>query len=171
MAQHGGRGAGHQGGALSAAITNAGRPQGRCVGGCSPWENPLAANGPVSPFWAEAPMLESEAVPQDATPPVPPLMALLRECGARMSGLRLWPDGALILKIERNDAAMQVRLAGGDAIDWAQSAPMAASLGALPGDRPRQISHHQQSTQLNVLCSACCCYCTGPSRLPDGARG
>ena len=49
--------------------------------------------------------------------PVPPLMALLRECGARMSGLRLWPDGALILKIERNDAAMQVRLAGGDAFD------------------------------------------------------
>ena len=81
------------------------------------WENPLAANGPVSPFWAEAPMLEAEAVPPDATLPVPPLMALLRQCGARMSGLRLWPGGALILKIERDDAAMQVRLAGGDAFD------------------------------------------------------
>ena len=70
------------------------------------WENPLAVNGPVSPFWAEAPMLEAEAVPPDATPPVPPLMALLRQCGARMSRLRLWPGGALILKIERDDAAM-----------------------------------------------------------------
>ena len=81
------------------------------------WENPLAANGPVSPFWAEAPMLEAEAVPPDAALPVPPLMALLRQCGARMSGLRLWPGGALILKIERDDAAMQIRLAGGGAFD------------------------------------------------------
>ena len=56
VAQHGGRGAGHQGGALSAAITNAGRPQGRCVGSAR-LGGPLAANGPVSPFWAEAPML------------------------------------------------------------------------------------------------------------------
>ena len=54
------------------------------------WENPLAANGPVSPFWAEAPMLEAEAVPPDATLPVPPLTALLRQCGATRGGLSVY---------------------------------------------------------------------------------
>ena len=50
-------------------------------------EDPLAAHGPASPFRAVAPMLEA---------------------GAALAGLRL-DDGALILKVERDGRALQLR--------------------------------------------------------------
>jgi hypothetical protein len=75
------------------------------------WEDPFDEAGPVSPFWADAPMLE--AAPE---PSAPPLTDLLEAPGLRLSGLRL-EDGAVILKAERGDAAVQVRIADGQGFD------------------------------------------------------
>ena len=75
------------------------------------WEDPFDEAGPVSPFWADAPMLE--AAPE---PAAPPLTDLLEAPGLRLWGLRL-EDGALILKAERGDAAVQMRIADGQAFD------------------------------------------------------
>ena len=75
------------------------------------WEDPFDEAGPVSPFWADAPMLE--AAPE---PSAPPLTDLLEAPGLRLSGLRL-EDGALILKAERGDAAVQMRIADGAGFD------------------------------------------------------
>ena len=68
------------------------------------WENPLKIDGPVSPFWAEAPMLEGE---WEMGPP--PLLGLLVSSGMRIEGLRL-ADGTLILKLENRTGAAQVRI-------------------------------------------------------------
>ena len=75
------------------------------------WEDPFDGAGPASPFWADAPMLE--AAPE---PSAPPLTDLLEAPGLRLSGLRL-EDGALILKAERDDAAVQMRIADGAGFD------------------------------------------------------
>ena len=75
------------------------------------WEDPFDEAGPVSPFWADAPMLE--AAPE---PSAPALTDLLEAPGLRLSGLRL-EDGALILKAERGDAAVQMRIADGAGFD------------------------------------------------------
>ena len=69
------------------------------------WENPFARDGPASPFLADEPMLEAEGSP-GATPLVPFLAA----AGARVDGLRLL-DGSLMVKIERDGRAVQVRVA------------------------------------------------------------
>ncbi len=71
------------------------------------WEDPYAENGSVSPFWARGPMADGRAVRD-----TPPLAALASAGGASLAGLRL-ADGALVLKIERPGAAVQVRLPGG----------------------------------------------------------
>ena len=75
------------------------------------WEDPFDEAGPVSPFWADAPMLE--AAPE---PSAHPLTDLLEAPGLRLSGLRL-EDGALILKAERGEAAVQMRIADGAGFD------------------------------------------------------
>ena len=74
------------------------------------WEDPFAANGPVSAFWAVALMFE--VAPAHG----PRLAALARESGAALSGLRLG-DGALIVKVERGGGAVQLRFADGDGFD------------------------------------------------------
>ena len=89
------------------------------------WEVPLANGGPVSgtsvpgtsvcgtsvsPFWAEAPVLE--AVPA----PSPPVAALAAEPGWRLSGLRL-ADGPVVLKVEHGMAAVQLHVADGAGFD------------------------------------------------------
>lgn len=75
------------------------------------WEDPLAGTEPVVPFWTEAPTLEAVAVPG------PPALAdLLEAPGARLSGLRLL-DGAVVVKLERGEAAVHMRIADGDAFD------------------------------------------------------
>ena len=79
------------------------------------WECPQGEDGPSSPFWAGAPMPEAESAPPD-TPGMPGLSTLLRDAGARLSGLRL-SGGALILKIERGGDAVQVRIADGKPFD------------------------------------------------------
>ena len=66
------------------------------------WEDPHRQDGPASPFWAEAPMLEGEWGSE-----APPLAPLAASSGARLSGLRL-ADGTLILKIENRSKAAQV---------------------------------------------------------------
>lgn len=70
------------------------------------WENPFARDGPASPFLAGEAMLEAEG-----SPTAPPLLPYLAEVGARVDGLRLL-DGTLIVKIERDRRAVQIRVTG-----------------------------------------------------------
>ena len=74
------------------------------------WEDPLADDGPASPFWAEAPALEAIASPS------PSLAALAAEPGWRVSGLRL-ADGPVVLKVEHGAAAVQLCVADGAGFD------------------------------------------------------
>ncbi|MDE0406738.1 MAG: hypothetical protein OXN81_02670 [Alphaproteobacteria bacterium] len=73
------------------------------------WEDP-AAEADASPFWADAPALDAEALPGAAA------AGVLGTGGARLTGLRL-RDGALILRVGRDDEAVQLRLADGDSFD------------------------------------------------------
>ena len=68
------------------------------------WENPFARDGPASPFLADEPMLEGEG-----SPGAVPLVPFLAAAGARLDGLRLL-DGSLIVKIEQDGRAVQVRV-------------------------------------------------------------
>ncbi len=75
------------------------------------WEDPLADDGPASPFWAEAEMLEAFPAPD-----APLLSELLAAPDCRLRGLRL-QSGAVILKIEEGKRAVQLRIVNGDAFD------------------------------------------------------
>ena len=75
------------------------------------WEDPDGETGPASPFWADAPMLE--AVP---SPEAPALVEMLKEPEVRLSGLRL-DDGAAVLRVERGEGAVQIRIADGAGFD------------------------------------------------------
>ena len=75
-------------------------------------ENPFARDGPASPFWRVAPMLDVVPLRREGFAPVD----LAREVGTALAGLRL-PDGALILKLERGGRARQLRIAEGAAFD------------------------------------------------------
>ena len=68
------------------------------------FEDPERDDGAVSPFWCEAPTLGGELVSSSRA-----LLPLLAAAGARIEGLRL-VSGALVLKIERGEAAAQVRI-------------------------------------------------------------
>ena len=72
------------------------------------WENPFARDGPASPFLAGERMLEAEGCAR-AVPLVPFHAAL----GGRVAGLRLL-DGTLIVKIEQDGRAVQVRVVAND---------------------------------------------------------
>ena len=63
-------------------------------------------DGPISPFWADASMLEGVGSAK-----APPLLSLLAEAGATLEGLRLM-DGSLVLKVENDGAAVQVLVTG-----------------------------------------------------------
>ena len=67
------------------------------------WEDPFAAEGPLTPFWRQRRM--PEAVPDPSAPP----LAGLAEEGGSVEGLRVL-DGGLVLKAEHGAAAVQVRL-------------------------------------------------------------
>ena len=67
------------------------------------WEDPFAADGPLTPFWCQSGM--PEAVPDLSAPPLAELAAE----GGSVEGLRLL-GGGLVLKVERAGAAVQVRL-------------------------------------------------------------
>ena len=86
------------------------------------WEDPLGKNGPASPFWADAPMLEAESAGGGASG----LAELFG--GARLAGLRL-RDGALIVKIERGGSAVQLRIADGDGFDPGDGLVLRLGLG------------------------------------------
>ena len=64
------------------------------------WEDPFADDGPISPFWIEAPMADAMAVPGGI-----PLTAMAAAGEAAVSGLRL--GGALVLRVERRGAHPQ----------------------------------------------------------------
>ena len=75
------------------------------------WEDPLDEAGPASPFWTEAPPLDALPVPGGPT-----LADLLDVPGVGLSGLRL-ESGAVIVKVERGEASVQIRIADGGAFD------------------------------------------------------
>lgn len=80
--------------------------------GLHAFEDPLAEGGPVSPFWAVAPMLAVVAVRERG----PGVAELARAAGTALAGLRL-EGGALLLKLERGGHAQQVRLEAGAPFD------------------------------------------------------
>lgn len=92
------------------------------------WQDPLDEAGPLSAFFADIPMLDGTG-----SASAPPLLPLLAEAGATLEGLRL-TNGVLILKVERDGRAIQVRvthdgplLAGGGVRvwhDWGLRLPM-----------------------------------------------
>ena len=86
--------------------------RGAAAWGLLAWEDPSASEGPASPFWAEAPMVEGEAAASGG----PGVVEALRAPGARLSGLLLG-CGALILKVEQGAAVAQVRIADGRGFD------------------------------------------------------
>ncbi|MDE0241036.1 MAG: hypothetical protein OXQ84_12720 [bacterium] len=63
-------------------------------------EDPLDGGRPISPFWADAPMLSGEGSAE--APPLP-----LAGASARLEGLRL-RDGGLIPKAEKGGAVLQL---------------------------------------------------------------
>lgn len=69
------------------------------------WQDPLAEDGTKSPFWTDVAMLEALPAPE-----TPPLSELLSAPGVRLSGLRLL-DGAVVVKVEQGEAAVQLRIA------------------------------------------------------------
>ena len=75
------------------------------------WEDPHDETGPASPFWTDAPMLEAMPSPQ-----APALAELLSEPEVRLSGLRL-EGGAVVLKLERGEGSVQIRIADGAGFD------------------------------------------------------
>ena len=76
------------------------------------WQDPFAEDGPASPFWADAPMVEGK----QAGSGTQPFADLVRSQKGSVSGLLLL-DGTLILKVERNGAAGQVRIEDGTSFD------------------------------------------------------
>ena len=67
------------------------------------WEDPFAAEGPLTPFWHQRVM--PEGVPDLSAPP----LAGLADEGGSVEGLRLLGAG-LVLKVEHDGEAVQVRL-------------------------------------------------------------
>ena len=81
------------------------------------WEDP-AVGMAASPFWVEARMPSGRLKePDDADRT--PILALLEEAGATLTGLRL-RDGGLVLRIARGRKSGQVGLADADAGDAAR---------------------------------------------------
>ena len=90
------------------------------------WEDP--DGGCASAFFADAPMFEGVG-----SLCAPPLLVLLADADATVEGLRL-ADGVLVLKVEKNGRAVQVRIAddgpvmagGGVRLihDWGLSLPV-----------------------------------------------
>ena len=97
------------------------------------WEDP---DGDAVSAFFDVPMLEGEGSTE-----APPLLPMLEAAGARIEGLRL-DDGALVLKVEKDAMAVQLRIAGpaplmaGGGVrlvhDWGLRLPVAiAQLGDL----------------------------------------
>ena len=100
------------------------------------WENPHRTDGPASPFWAEAPMLDGEWATG-----APSLLEFMAGSGARLEGLRL-PDGSLILKFENGSQAVQVRIGPGSEPGIHKALAVAVRLGqARAIGRLRVLAH------------------------------
>ena len=91
------------------------------------WADPDGGDELPSPFWADTPMVEAESAPPGARG-APAFVPLFREAGARLSGLWL-SGGALLLNIESEDDAMQVRIADGGAFDPRRGLVLRQSFG------------------------------------------
>ena len=97
------------------------------------WEDPLAADGPISPFWRVVPMVPA-AIVAEATPLV--AAAMPREVG--VEGLRLL-DGSLVLKLECGVEAMQFRIAAGSGFDDQDGVMVQHDLLTGPGEFVRRL--------------------------------
>ena len=75
------------------------------------WEDPTADDGPSSPFWTDAPTFDAVQAPE-----APAISELLKAPDVRLSGLRT-EGGAVILKAEKGDASVQLRIGDGEAFD------------------------------------------------------
>ena len=95
------------------------------------WEDPFAADGPASPFWAEAPPVLAVLAPEDLAGELEPLACAMARDGATLSGLRLL-DGTLILKLEWAGVAAQVRLSGARTLDPAHDGVLLCRAFELP---------------------------------------
>ena len=98
------------------------------------WEDPLAGDGALSPFWQAAPTLEAVPVPGN-----PIFAELLETPGARLSGVRM-SDGATVLKAEEGNASVQLRIADRDSFDFtcgvALVTPRVSTCGSGCAGRP-----------------------------------
>ena len=68
------------------------------------WQDPFGEDGPASAFFDDVPMLDGAG-----SAAAPPLLPMLADAGTSLEGLRL-TDGTLVLKVEKDDAAIQVRV-------------------------------------------------------------
>ncbi len=111
--------------------------------GVHAWLDPFTVDGPVSPIWTVAPMLDVVPVRGGGRA----LAALARKAGVALAGLRLAND-TLILKLERGGRAQQVRIAGGAGFDpaddtievWNRPGPCAVQRHARSGELWRMLS-------------------------------
>ena len=76
--------------------------------GLHAWANPDVVDGPISPFWAGGTMIDGRVERNGA-----PLAELAAAGEVGLTGLRV--GSSLILKIEQEDAAVQVRIPDGGA--------------------------------------------------------
>ena len=95
------------------------------------WEDPYAEDGPASPFWSEAPRVLAVPAPADVAAELEPLGAAMARDGAALSGLRLL-DGALVLKLEWDGVAAQMRLSGARTLDPARDRMLLCRAFELP---------------------------------------
>ena len=68
------------------------------------WQDPLAGDGPASPFWVQDGMPEATV-----SPDAEPLAGVVAAGGGSLEGLRLL-DGGMVLKIEHEGRAVQILL-------------------------------------------------------------
>lgn len=99
------------------------------------YEDPNDFGDLISPFWSEAPTLEAEIAPGGT----PALLPMLRKAEARVMGLLLL-DGDLILKVERDNDAVQVRIKNGHTFN--ETCGLILNLPLNLG-LPAQLSHAQ----------------------------
>jgi len=111
--------------------------------GMMAWEDPYAAL-PLAPFWVHAGVVDATV-----TFDTPPLVRLAAEGGASLTGLRL-DDGALMVRIESEGRAVQVRF---------------ADTGAFPEDGGLRLVQYREVETLADIWSG------APLPRPGRARG
>ncbi len=103
--------------------------RGAAAWGLMAWEDPLPDDGRTAPFWTEAPALRGFPVPG-----APPLTELLAGPEVRLAGLWL-EDGGAVVKVERGEASVQIRIDAGEGFDPAGGVAVCLNTGLDLGVR------------------------------------